>query len=87
MKPEPPEEPVGQELGLGYKYVSLGISFAGGILLFMGGGYLLDRWLGILPVMTVVGTLVGSGLSFYWVYLKLQADSEARKSDEGRPGR
>lgn len=63
-----------RELGEGYKYVSLGLTFAGGIILFMGMGYLLDRWLGWLPVLTVVGTLVGAILSFLNVYWKLQAD-------------
>lgn len=86
MMPDKPEEPVGQELGLGYKYVSLGLSFAGGIVFFMGLGYLLDRWLGLLPVLTVAGTLGGSVLSFIWVYRRLNADEAARKAAKGRPG-
>ena len=58
------------------KYVSLGLTFAGGIILFMGVGFLLDRWLGWLPVLTVAGTLLGSVLSFLNVYRKLQADEK-----------
>ena len=52
----------GQEVGAGYRYVSLGLTFAGGILLFMGAGYALDRWAGTLPWLLLVGTLVGAVL-------------------------
>jgi F0F1-type ATP synthase assembly protein I len=71
---EPLESP--RELGEGYKYVSLGLTFAGGIILFMGMGFLLDRWLGWMPVLTVAGTLLGAVLSFLNVYWKLQADEK-----------
>lgn len=77
MQPEPAP---GRELGLGYKYVSLGCTFAGGIVLFMAGGLLLDRWLGLLPLFTLIGTLTGAVLSFLHVYWRLQA--ETRKDGE-----
>jgi F0F1-type ATP synthase assembly protein I len=64
----------GRALGEGYKYVSLGMTFAGGIILFMALGFLLDRWLNLLPVFTIIGTLGGAVLSFISVYRKLQAD-------------
>ncbi|MEO8031586.1 MAG: AtpZ/AtpI family protein [Gemmatimonadota bacterium] len=82
--PEKPQEPAGRELGLGYKYVSLGLSFAVSITLFVGGGYLLDRWLGLLPLFTVVGALGGSALSFVWVFRKLNADEAADRADRGK---
>jgi len=77
------KEPSGssEELGEGYKYVSLGLTFAGGIIFFMGIGFLLDRWLGWTPVLTVVGTLVGAVLSNLNVYWKLQADEKRYKAD------
>ena len=34
-----------------YRYASLGMQFAGGTLLFAGLGFLLDRWLHILPAL------------------------------------
>jgi F0F1-type ATP synthase assembly protein I len=89
-------EPSGspKEVGEGYKYVSLGLTFAGGIIFFMGMGFLLDRWLGWMPILTVVGTLVGSVLSFLNVYWKLQADEReydaehaAARRDRKRPAR
>ena len=75
----PPDEgAVGasREVGEGYKYVSLGLTFAGGIIFFMGMGFLLDRWLGWMPILTVAGTLLGAVLSFLNVYWKLQADEK-----------
>jgi F0F1-type ATP synthase assembly protein I len=87
MIPRKPEEPVGRELGQGYKYVSLGLTFAGGIVLFMGAGFLLDRWLGVLPVFTVAGTLAGSVLSFIRVYYRLKADEDADRASRKSKGR
>lgn len=83
MTSRKPDEPAGRELGQGYKYVSLGLTFAGGIVMFMGAGFLLDRWLGVLPLFTVVGTLVGSVLSFIRVYTRLRADEEAARQERG----
>ena len=87
MIPREPEEPVGRELGLGYKYVSLGLTFAGGIVLFMGAGFLLDRWLGVLPVFTVAGTVAGSVLSFIRVYYRLKAEEDAERATRKSKGR
>jgi F0F1-type ATP synthase assembly protein I len=72
----------GRALGEGYKYVSLGMTFAGGIILFMALGFLLDRWLNVLPLFTVAGTLGGAVLSFISVYRKLQADERRNKMDK-----
>ena len=72
----------GRALGEGYKYVSLGMTFAGGIILFMAVGFLLDRWLNLLPLFTVAGTLGGAVLSFISVYRKLQADERRNKMDQ-----
>jgi F0F1-type ATP synthase assembly protein I len=76
-----PEKRPPQELGTGYKYVSLGISFGLGIVLFMGLGFFLDRWLKLSPVFTVVGTLVGAVVSFFWVYTKLRADEKQYEAE------
>lgn len=73
-------------IGEGYKYVALGGTLAGGIIAFMAVGFFLDRWLGLMPLFTIVGTLVGSVLSFLNVYWKLQADldRERQSSKDGR---
>jgi F0F1-type ATP synthase assembly protein I len=64
--------------GDGYDYVSLGFAFAAGVVLFMAGGWALDRWLGITPILTITGTLAGTALSTFWVYMKIRADTERR---------
>ncbi|HEX5819990.1 MAG TPA: AtpZ/AtpI family protein [Gemmatimonadales bacterium] len=71
----------GQDEGLriAYRYAGLGMQFAGGILMFAGLGYLLDRWLHILPALTILGVIVGSVLSFLSVYRKVIADMEKKK--------
>jgi F0F1-type ATP synthase assembly protein I len=74
-----------RELGEGYKYVALGLSFAGGIIMFMAAGFALDRWLKLTPILTITGTLVGAVLSFLSVYTRLTAEEDARrrKKDAG----
>lgn len=81
-----PKEPAGRALGIGYKYVSMGMSFAGGIVMFTGLGWLVDRWLGTLPLFLITGTIVGSVLSFMWVYLKLRQDEERYEAERGLGG-
>jgi F0F1-type ATP synthase assembly protein I len=75
-----PERTPSREVGEGYSYVGLGYSFGIGVVLFVLAGLALDRWLHLTPVFTIVGTLVGSVLSFLNVYWKLRADSDARQS-------
>lgn len=71
MKPDPGSS---REVGDGYRYVALGITFGLGIVLFMGVGFALDKWLGWTPWLTMLGTLVGSVLSFVNVYTKLERE-------------
>ena len=40
-------------------YLGLGFQFAGTMVFFIGGGYLLDRWLGLMPWLTIAGALLG----------------------------
>jgi F0F1-type ATP synthase assembly protein I len=83
-----PESNASREVGAGYKYVSLGITFAGGIILFMAVGYWLDRRFALTPFGTVAGTLLGAVLSFLVVYRRLQVDAaqdRARRSADREP--
>ena len=80
----PKDENVGRELGEGYKYVSLGLTFAGGIIFFMAVGLGLDRLLNLMPVFTITGTLVGAVLSFLAVYRKLQAEEQRRREQKDK---
>lgn len=80
----PRDENVGREMGEGYKYVSLGLTFAGGIIFFMLIGLGLDRLLHLMPLFTITGTLVGTVLSFLVVYRRLQAEERLRREEKGR---
>jgi len=66
-----------------YRYASLGMQFAAGTLFFAGMGFLLDRWLHILPALTITGLLVGGGLSFFSVYRKVMAGLAKGHKDKG----
>lgn len=55
-----------------YRYSGLGCMFAAGVLLFLAGGWLLDRWLGTLPVFTTIGALIGAALSTLSIWRRLQ---------------
>ena len=66
--------------------LGLGLAFAGGILAFMALGFLLDRWLDLLPFLTILGTIVGSVVSFLWVYQRVRED-EARYEADHPPRR
>jgi F0F1-type ATP synthase assembly protein I len=80
----PKDENVGREMGEGYKYVSLGLTFAGGIICFMLVGLGLDRWLNLMPLFTLTGTLVGTVLSFLTVYRKLLEEERRRREQKGK---
>ena len=77
-------ESASQEIGAGYKYLATGLRFAGGIVLFIVGGLFLDKWLGTSPLFILVGTVVGSALSFLSVYRELVADKKNRPTWRGR---
>jgi F0F1-type ATP synthase assembly protein I len=55
-----------------YRFSGLGCAFAAGVLVFLAGGWLLDRWLGTLPVFTTVGALVGAALGTLSIWRRLQ---------------
>jgi F0F1-type ATP synthase assembly protein I len=80
----PKDDNVGREMGEGYKYVSLGLTFAGGIIFFMALGLGLDKLLNLMPLFTIAGTLVGTVLSFLLVYRRLQEEERQRREQKGR---
>ena len=70
----------GDRPGEGYKLIGLGGTFAGAIILFTFGGLMIDRWLGLTPLFTLVGTGVGAVLGFLNVYWKIQAEIDKQRS-------
>lgn len=75
---EPKRSPA-SGIGEGYKHVALGGTFAGAIIVFTIGGWALDRWLGLTPLFTLMGTAIGGVLGFLHVYWKLQAEADVER--------
>ncbi len=65
------------------RYSGLGCLFAAAVLVFMGAGWLIDRRLGLTPVFTIAGALVGAALGAASVYRKLGLGGPSRDV-EGR---
>ena len=76
-----------QELGKGYKYFAMGLRFAGGIVVFLFGGLLLDRRLGTTPLFLIVGTIAGAVLGFLSVYRELGAEADKADRADGEGNR
>ena len=74
-----------QALGKGYKYLAMGLRFAGGIVVFLFGGFFLDRWLGTTPLFLLIGTFAGAGLGFLSVYRELMADTQNSPRGKEKP--
>ena len=55
-------------LALAMRLLGLGWYIAASIVLGVGGGLLLDRWLGTVPLFTLLGVLAGSVVGFYGMY-------------------
>jgi ATP synthase protein I len=84
MALEPEKSPIGRGFGAGYAIVAAGFQFAFAILLFLGGGLLVDRWLGTRPVFTLLGVAIGLAAGFYAFMLRVMAESR-RGSDRAGP--
>jgi F0F1-type ATP synthase assembly protein I len=65
-----------------YRYSGLGCMFAAGVMVFMAGGWLLDRWLGTFPVLLVLGALLGATLATLSIYRRLQIGGESGDRSE-----
>ncbi len=63
-----------------YNLIGLGGTFAGAVVLFTFGGLMVDRWLRLTPLFTLVGTGVGAVLGFLNVYWKIQAEINRQRS-------
>jgi F0F1-type ATP synthase assembly protein I len=79
-------KPEGTELGQAWRYDTLGYTFAFSVIIFAGIGFLLDRWLHTTPLITVIGTLLGAAMAFFWAYSKVRADEARYKAKHPRTG-
>jgi F0F1-type ATP synthase assembly protein I len=86
MALDPDENAASRGFGAGYAIVAAGFQLALAILLFLGAGFLVDRWLHTKPIFTVVGMLVGLGAGMYVFILRVIAESPKRKAKSGPTG-
>lgn len=87
MAQDPDENAESRGFGAGYSIVAAGFQLAFAVLLFLGAGILLDRWLHTKPIFTVIGVLVGLGAGMYVFILRVLAESPKRKARGGAPGK
>ena len=88
MAVEPDESAESRGFGAGYAIVAAGFQLAFAVLLFLGAGMLVDRWLHTKPIFTLVGVVVGLGAGMYAFIVRVLAESPKRKSpkDGGAAG-
>ena len=54
------------------RFFHVGFAFMFIIAVFTGGGYLLDRLVGTLPLFLLLGMLVGFGAALYYLFTALK---------------
>jgi F0F1-type ATP synthase assembly protein I len=86
MAPDPDDNAESRGFGAGYSIVAAGFQLALAILLFLGAGFLVDRWLHTKPIFTVIGVVVGLGAGMYVFILRVLAESPRRKATGGSTG-
>jgi len=83
MAPEPDESSESRGFGAGYAIVAAGFQLAFAVLLFLGAGVLVDRWLHTRPLFTLVGVVVGLGAGMYAFIVRVLAESPPRTGRGG----
>lgn len=75
-----PLRDLSQISGIGFTLVSY-------VLVFTGGGYLLDRWLGTGPWLMIGGVFVGAALGFvYMIRMVIALGRGEHKTDDDEDG-
>ena len=62
--------------GVGYALLTVSLTFALTVVLFLLGGRWLDGRLHSAPLFTLAGLLVGLGLGGFWAYLRIKQESD-----------
>jgi F0F1-type ATP synthase assembly protein I len=61
--------------------MGLGLTWALGVLLFLGAGAWLDTKLGTAPVLMAIGAFVGAGAGFYSLYYHIVIEPRRGEHD------
>lgn len=81
MALEPDESAESRGFGAGYAIVAAGFQLALAVLLFLGAGVLVDRWLHTRPIFTLIGVFVGLAGGMYAFIVRVLAESPRRGKD------
>lgn len=65
------------------QYLGYGLTWALSTGLFLVGGWLVDRWLGTMPLFLIVGAFVGAGAGFYSLYWHMVIEPRRKQEAEG----
>jgi F0F1-type ATP synthase assembly protein I len=65
--------------GAAGRYMGYGLTWVASTALFLYLGYLVDRWLGTMPLFLILGAFVGAGAGFYSLYYHLVVEPRRRK--------
>ena len=68
------------------QYLGYGLTWALSTVLFLLGGWFVDRWLGTLPLFLIVGAFVGAGAGFYSLYYHVVIEPRERARREETEG-
>lgn len=69
---ERPEGDTSREMGQGYALLTVAMTFALTVVLFLLLGRWIDQRLGTAPWLMLVGVVVGVGLGGTWAWLRLR---------------
>jgi F0F1-type ATP synthase assembly protein I len=68
-----------RQLGAAGTAVGLGCSIVTSIILFIGGGVLLDQWIDTAPIFTLIGVVLGLAAAGYQLYELAQIGRSDRR--------
>ena len=69
-------------MGGSQKYVGIGIQAGASVAFYLGVGLLLDKWLGTLPWLTLLGAFVGIFAMFaLFVRMNRELDKSSRQTE------
>jgi len=68
-----------RQLGAAGTAVGLGCSIVTSIILFIGGGVLLDQWIDTAPIFTLIGMVLGLAAAGYQLYELAQIGRSDRR--------
>ncbi len=69
-------------MGGDQKYMGLGIQAGASVAFYLGMGLLLDKWLGTLPWLTLVGAVIGIiGMFALFVRMNRELNKSSRQTE------